>query len=103
MKMRVCIEKATGKLIEMQSGNAELGALKQNAVNAGYMEVAIEEKHVTDAEFQVIMEAQPKPPTAPDPDEELAAAITAATTLDQLKNALLGKLGKSAKVKGKPV
>jgi len=38
-----------------------------------------------------------------DPDEELAAAITAATTLDQLKNALLGKVGKGARAKGKAV
>jgi hypothetical protein len=48
------------------------------------------------------MEAQPKPPPQPDPDEELAAAIQAATTLDELKDALLGKFEK-AKVKGKAV
>jgi len=38
-----------------------------------------------------------------DPDEELAAAITASTTLDELKTALLGKMGKSARAKGKAV
>lgn len=42
-------------------------------------------------------------PDLPDPDEELAAAIVAATSLDELKNALLGKVGKSARAKGKAV
>jgi hypothetical protein len=100
---RICLEKATGKLIEMQSGEAELGTLKQNAIRAGYAEANIEEKYVTGEEFQAILDAQPKPPPQPDPDEELAAAIEAATTLDQLKDALLGKLGKSGKVKAKAV
>ena len=36
----------------------------------------------------------------PDPDAELATAISAATTLTQLKDALLGKSG-IAKVKGR--
>lgn len=40
------------------------------------------------------------PPLPPDPDDELANAITAATTLEELKSALLGKFGK-AKVAGK--
>lgn len=74
--MRVCIEKATGKLIESQSdGEAHpnpkiddkeyalmnLDTLRQNAINAGYAEADIEVKYVTDAEFQVIMDAIPKP------------------------------------------
>ena len=37
-----------------------------------------------------------------DPDEELIAAIEKATTLQELKNALIGKLG-LGKVKGKPI
>ena len=100
---RVCIERTTGKLIESQSGEAPLGTLKRNVINAGYMEADIEEKYATEEEFQVILGTQPKPPPQPDPDEELAAAITAATTLDQLKNALLGKVGKGARAKGKAV
>jgi hypothetical protein len=56
--MRVCLEKATGKLIESQSGNAELGTLIQNAISAGYLESDIEEKYVTDAEYAVILAAQ---------------------------------------------
>jgi hypothetical protein len=43
-----------------------------------------------------------QPVPQPDPDAELAAAITAATTLDQLKSALLGKSG-IAKVKGRHI
>lgn len=42
------------------------------------------------------------PPAAADPDEELAAAIASATSLDQLKKALLGNLGHAARVAGKP-
>lgn len=40
-------------------------------------------------------------PVPPDPDAELAAAIQAATTLTELKAALLGSGGKTARVKGK--
>jgi hypothetical protein len=51
----------------------------------------------------VVVAHDPTPkPSPPDPDEELAAAIQAATTLDELKDALLGKFEK-AKVKGKAV
>jgi hypothetical protein len=63
---RVCTEKATGKLIEMQSGGDDradlmgirLNTLKQNALNAGYSEDDIDVKWVTDEELAVIMEAQ---------------------------------------------
>ncbi|HBV95782.1 MAG: hypothetical protein JL50_10850 [Peptococcaceae bacterium BICA1-7] len=55
------------------------------------------------AEAGVVIDSHVLPQPEPDPDEELAVAITAATTLDQLKNALLGKVGKSARAKGKAV
>jgi hypothetical protein len=55
------------------------------------------------AAARAVVDAHVLPEPEPDPDEELAAAITAATTLDELKNALLGKVGKSAKVKGEAV
>lgn len=45
---RICIEKSTGKLIEFQSGKADLGTLIQNAINAGYDENDIEEKYTAD-------------------------------------------------------
>ena len=52
--MRVCIEKLSGDLIESQSGEAEYGTLITNAVNAGHLEADIEEKVVTNAQFEVI-------------------------------------------------
>lgn len=57
--MRVCIEKATGKLIEAQSGGDVLGhldTLLQNAISAGYSEADIEVSFVTDVEYQAILE-----------------------------------------------
>jgi hypothetical protein len=56
--MRICIEKASGDLIEAQSGTAEYGALITNAVNAGHLEADIEEKVVTSAQFEVILAAK---------------------------------------------
>ena len=98
---RVCIEKSTGKLIEMQSGGKverraqskeetkeqyqeyidacdaleamRLDTLKQNALNAGYKEADIEVKWVSDEELQPLMAAlnQPTP-------EQIAAQETEA-------------------------
>lgn len=51
---RICIEKSTGKLIEFQSGKADLGTLIQNAINAGYDENDIEEKY-TDDDYQAAL------------------------------------------------
>ncbi len=45
---RICIEKSTGRLIEFQSGKADLGTLIQNAINAGYKEKDVEEKYTDD-------------------------------------------------------
>lgn len=56
-----------------------------------------EEVARTQAELDTEWNTRPIPP---DPDEELATAIQAATTLDGLKAALLGN-GKLAQVKGK--
>ena len=58
---RVCLEKSTGKLIEFQSGDAPLGTLTQNAVNAGYKENGVIEKYVKKEEWQVIEEQIRKP------------------------------------------
>lgn len=70
--MRICTEKSTGKLIEMQSHATE-GTLIQNAVNAGYAASDVEEKEVAEAEYVALMAAQPKPKS------ELLAAINAQT------------------------
>jgi hypothetical protein len=54
--MRVCVLKATGKLIEAQSNDAaEYGTLIANAVTAGYSEEDVEEKIVTEAEFKELL------------------------------------------------
>jgi len=93
---RACIEKVTGKLIEMQSGGKverraqskeetkeqyqeyidacdaleamRLDTLRKNALNAGYKEEEIEVKWVTNEEWQVI-EATLNQPTP----EQIAA------------------------------
>lgn len=51
---------------------------------------------LTQAELDAIRNA----PLPPDPDVELAKAIQAATTLEELKKALIGTNGNKAKVKG---
>ncbi len=74
---RICIEKSTGKLIEMQSGGYEnpdskvnqgeyqkmnLETLMKNAINVGYKAEEIEVKFVTEEEWAKIGEAnRPKP------------------------------------------
>jgi len=61
---RVSIVKATGKLIEMQSGGsteAHLDTLTQNAINAGYKPADIEVKFIPDAEWAVIQADLNKP------------------------------------------
>jgi len=67
--MRVCINKSTGRLIESQGGGetqAHLDTLKQNAINAGYLESDIEVKFVTDEEYQIILDSMKPIPTYED-------------------------------------
>src|SRR3990167_5705080 len=59
---RVCIEKSTGKMIEFQLGDEPLGKLTKNAVNAGYNANDVEEKYLSQAEWQVIEYEQVKKP-----------------------------------------
>jgi hypothetical protein len=72
--MRICVEKSTGKLIEMQSDATE-GTLIRNAVAAGYNEVDIEEKETTAEEYQAMLDAQPKPQIEPTIEERNRADI----------------------------
>uniref|UniRef100_A0A6H1ZME9 Uncharacterized protein n=1 Tax=viral metagenome TaxID=1070528 RepID=A0A6H1ZME9_9ZZZZ len=61
--MRVCIETATGKLIESQSGGvgeADLDTLRNNALAAGLSLSDLDIKYVTAQEYAVILESQPK-------------------------------------------
>ena len=61
--MRVCIERSSGKMIESQSGVAPYGTLVANAVGAGYAEEDVEEKVVTQEEWQVLFDATIPTPT----------------------------------------
>jgi hypothetical protein len=59
---RVCLEKASGKLVEYQSGNAALGTLTKNAIACGKNAEDVIEKYVTAAEWAAIEEEQLKKP-----------------------------------------
>lgn len=86
---RVCLEKATGKLIEYQSGDVNdlmangeepsavikqnrLDSLGNNAINVGYTADEIEVKEVTRAEWQEIEETQIKAPAREKAEQEAA-------------------------------
>jgi hypothetical protein len=73
---RATIKKSTGKLIEFQSGDATLGTLTLNAINAGISADDIEEKYITETELKTLI---PKPPTPKD----FKALFSATTTADQ--------------------
>lgn len=62
---RVCLEKATGKLIEFQSdGNnqEDLNVMIKNAESTGYKKDDVEAKFITKEEWQAIEETQIKAP-----------------------------------------
>ena len=54
---RICLNKTTGRVIQMQTGEAPLGTLTQNAINAGYTAEEVEEKYVTPEECRTLIEA----------------------------------------------
>ena len=84
---RICILKATKKILEMQSGGDDkadlmemrLNTLKQNAINAGHAEAGIEVKWVTDAEYEAAK--------AEYPNEVAAQAAQAAKAAEQAAKA----------------
>ena len=55
---RIAIQKSTDKIIEYQSGDAELGALTQNAINAGYDEADVEEKYIEYSDYKILADAE---------------------------------------------
>ena len=55
---RIAIQKSTNKIIEYQSGDAELGTLTQNAINAGYDEADVEEKYIEYSDYKVLADAE---------------------------------------------
>ena len=79
---RICLNKITNKILEMQGGGDDredlmemrLNTLKQNALNAGYLETDIEVKWVTDAEYQSILDNDPDTIAAKAAREALQAA-----------------------------
>jgi cobalamin biosynthesis protein CbiD len=98
---RVCINKTTGELIEMQSGGwtenkelaeARLNTLKQNAVNAGYAEKDIEVKWATPDETEAA-----KPKVEPDETEALIRQEMRGMAIGRLK--AKGVLDDKGKVK----
>ncbi|MDD5614890.1 MAG: hypothetical protein PHH85_01660 [Candidatus Methanoperedens sp.] len=82
---RASIQISTGKLIEFQSGDAVIGTLTQNAINAGIPQNDIIEKHITEAEFKALM---PKPPAPKDYKALFGAAATAEGKISVLADAL---------------
>jgi cobalamin biosynthesis protein CbiD len=87
---RICINKKTGELIEMQSGgwtenkelaNARLNTLKQNALNAGYAEKDIEVKWATPEETEAA-----KPKIEPDQTEALIRQEMRDLAIESLKS-----------------
>lgn len=67
---RVCLRKSDGKLIEYQSGNAFLGTLTRNAVEAGYNASDIEEVNVTEEEWAQIRYEQLEKPAEDEQKEK---------------------------------
>ena len=64
---RVCILKSNGRPLEYQSGDAPLGTLTQNCINAGFgTPDMFEEKYVTKEEYQQIKEAYDAKPESPE-------------------------------------
>jgi len=86
--MRVCIEKATGRLIEAQSGGEtqeHLDTLLQNAINAGYNEDNIEAKFIPDKDLHALIESSKTP-------EQLAAERAEADRLEAKAQAFIDNL-----------
>jgi len=78
--MRVCLEKATGKLIEMQS-SATPGTLLRNAQSSGWQLADIEEKEVTQEEWAAIQEEWIDKPQRDEDKKRLDSRIAAEETV----------------------
>lgn len=96
--MIICVRKSNGAFLEAQS-KPTAGTLINNMVRAGYSEEDLEEKEVTEAEFQAIIAALPENITAKAAAvqhqldivdslpswKQVSDAIEAATTIAALK------------------
>lgn len=84
MKNRICVEKATNKLIEFQQGKAPLGTLEANAVMSGYSAEEVEETY-TDLSVQEAMVAHE---SASDATARVAREADAAQRIQDLVTSL---------------
>lgn len=55
---RICLVRATGKILEYQP-HAAAGTVLQNALNAGFLAIDLEEREITQVEYTVLAGAQP--------------------------------------------
>ena len=74
--MRICIVTATNKLVESQSDASE-GTMIRNALQYGYNEPDLEEKDVTEEEYETLLSIQPIPA-----DQQIAALKAKLTNTD---------------------
>lgn len=62
---RVCIRKSDGRPLGYMSGNAPLGTLTKNAINAGFNPGDMEEKYVSPQELEQIIKNWKNNPANP--------------------------------------
>ena len=79
--MRICTDK-NGKLIEMQSHATE-GTLINNAIAVGYSKEDITEREISNAEWTVMVAAQPKPVEVKSKVDILTKALITKGTITQ--------------------
>lgn len=72
--MRIIINKETGKIIESQSFATE-GTLIKNAISAGFLAEHLEEKEISEIEYQAMIDLEPKPTVEPTAEELLEQRI----------------------------
>ena len=104
---RVCIDKTTGKVIEMQSGGydesdavvtaARLDTLRQNAINAGYKDADIEVKWVSAEEYAALVAALPAQPVTRLTMRQARLQMLAMGVLSQVE-AAVSQAGDAAKI-----
>lgn len=70
--MIVAVEKVTGRVISSSSHN-DLKTEKDNAISCGLTDAQLEVKEVTEEEFRIVMNAQPKGVQPPSLEDRVAA------------------------------
>lgn len=89
--MRICIQKSTNRVLEMQSGATE-GTLLKNALNQGYKENDLEELDVDDKGYAAALAKDPvyiaQQKAKQDKKSEIESDIDAADSVEKLKAVL---------------